>query len=543
VVSLLTVPQQKPGGAVTVPLTPAKTREWLDQLSLDETEDSLTKIYHEIHDLNRIPLKPGARLQLLEHYGAPLASIGERIESDLSGRDIPLPKPLALVAEINKQAAIEMAYGYKCAVLDLAKTFRTSRANRDLGTAIHRSISYLLQTVFRSTMFYNSPPPGTWIEVHSLFSYARKLGLQDVLVKDTLNSSKPKTTITHVYQQAILFGVSDAYRLSGPVKGKLYRYLDRWASHARTTDFESVPNTRCQFIVDPEQDRPARALDPSAAPKINRSMLLMDARAITNIAHNHWNEIRAGTQPKSHGLPEGFFDGSSFGMLEQVIRAWGVAPQRKHPRNPITGPYLLVSGIDACAYCVNGERKISVAASAKTCSGPRTPAPSAKSAGAPTGEGLVWQNWAGVNESFHGICLTVDLSRPSSVLVRIGDIVAYRVDRQNARWSPGVVRWSRITDAVLQIGIQRIGVDCRPASVQPATTGSEQTPGGFSSALFVPADSDSKRLPSLLAPAGTFRVNRRLVVDDGTITRVAVAGKLLERSAYFDWFEFTLSNH
>ena len=35
-------------------------------------------------------------------------------------------------------------------------------------------------------------------------------------------------------------------------------------------------------------------------------------------------------------------------------------------------------------------------------------------------------------------------------------------------------------------------------------------------------------------------LNREMVVDDGTVTRVALAGKLLERSPYFDWFEFSL---
>ena len=65
-VSILTVPEQKPSPTVTVALTPADTREWLEKLPLEDARESLTRIYNELHDLNRIPVKPGIRLRLLE---------------------------------------------------------------------------------------------------------------------------------------------------------------------------------------------------------------------------------------------------------------------------------------------------------------------------------------------------------------------------------------------------------------------------------------------------------------------------------------------
>lgn len=538
-VSILTVPEKKSGTAITVALTPADTRAWLEKLSHDESGESLTGIYHELHDLNRIPLKPGLRLRLLEPYRATVSHIGENIEVGLAAMDIPFPKTQAILAEICRRVVIEMAYGYKSVVLDLARQIRSSRANKDLCTAIHRSIHYLSLTVYRSTLYYNSQPPGTWVEIHSLFGYARKLGMEQTPVKDALNKSRPKNTISHVYQQAILYGMSDAYRLGTPVMCKLYRFLDRWGSLVDTSEFDSAPDTRCQFLVDPEQDRPAQVLDQRTAPKRTRSMLLVDARAITNVAHSQWHVLRKGSKPKANGLGDGFYDGHGFDMLEQVIRAWGVAPRRKFPRNPISGPFQLVTGISSSVFCINGERAFK-GASTRIDAESKAPAGTiVEPQRSVRTEIPDIQIWTGINESIYGICLAVDLGRASGVLIRIGEVVAYRTDRGNARWSAGLVRWACTTDAELRMGIQQFGANCRPAVVFPVYV--PERPGeGFRPAVFVPADVDAKRQPSLVTPAGTFRINRKMVIDDGTVTRMALAGKLLERGPHFDWFEFSL---
>lgn len=538
-VSILTVPEQKPSPTVTVALTPADTREWLEKLPLEDARESLTRIYNELHDLNRIPVKPGIRLRLLEAYRKPVRFICENIETDLEAKDIPFADSQVILAEISRRATVEMAYGYKSVVLDLAGTIRSNRGNKDLCTAIHRAINYLSRTVFQSALYYNSWPPGSWIEIHSLFKYARKLGIVQTPVKDALNKSKPKNSIAHIYQQAVLFGVSDTYRHPSQIMGKLYRYLDRWASLVETSDYHSAPSTRCQFVVVPELDRPAQVLDSKSAPKRAKSMLLLDARAITNIAHSQWHEIRTGSKPSLNGHGEDFFDGIGFDMLEQAIRAWGVAPRRKYPRNPISGPFHLVLGIDGCVFCVNGERTFTRAFKNGSQNPPTTPVANSQQPVTPPGEKHTSQNWIGVNESTRGICLSTDLNRGSGVLIRIGEVVAYRTDRGNARWSAGLVRWVRITEAEIQAGIEQLGADCKPAAVQPlASSGNPEN--GFRSGIFVPADSDTQRQPSLVTPAGTFRNKRKLIIDDGTVTRLALAGRLVERSPHFDWFEFSL---
>jgi hypothetical protein len=334
--------------------------------------------------------------------------------------------------------------------------------------------------------------------------------------------------------------VSDPYRLSVPVIGKLYRYLDRWASLVEITEYVSAPDSRCQFIVEPDQDQPAQAFDKKLAPKRARSMLLVDARSITNVAHSHWHEVRKGSKPKPNGLGETFFDGNSIDMLEQVIRSWGISPQRRYPRNSISGPYQLALGIGNSVYCINEERIFKGASTGQKSLGSAVTGAIVEPVGSTTQANQFAQVWAGLNESILGVCLCVDLSRISEVQIRIGEVVAYRTDRGNARWSAGLVRWVRMTDNELRAGIQQFGADCRPAIVSPIPV-PDRGGNGFKPGIFVPGDSEGKRQPSLIAPAGTFRSKRKILVDDGTVTRIALAGNLLERSPHYDWFEFSLT--
>jgi hypothetical protein len=538
-VSILTVPEQKSSGAVTVALTPDDTREWLGKLVMAESEETLARIYHELHDLNRVPVKPEVRLRLLELYRAPVKFIVENIEAKLIDRNIPISKSQAMLGELCKRVMIEMAYGYKRVVLDLARSIRSFKPSKDLRITIHRSIYYLAQSVLHSALYYSIQPPGTWMEIHSLYNYARKFNLLQKPIRDALNQAKPKNSIAHVYQQAILFGVSSVYKQSVPVTGKLYRYLDRWASLVEVKDFDRAPTTRCQFVIEPEQDRPGHPFEKETAPKRTKSLLLLDARAITNVAHSQWNELASGSKPKSTGLGEEFFDGNGFEMLEQAIRAWGLAPRRQQPRNTISGPFQLVIGINGCVFCMNGEQAFATAAAASSREVPDTTESNSRPTQPGVDEDPVRQNWTGVNESTHGICLSVDLGRPSSVLIRIGEVVAYRTNRGNARWSAGLVRWVCINDTELRTGIQQLGVDCRPAAINPIDV-SDSSGADFKGGIFVPGGSGAKRFPSLVTPAGTYGSGRKLMVDDGKVTKTAQISKLLERSPHYDWFEFHL---
>ncbi len=537
-VSILAIPEQNSSNTVTVELTPDQTREWLAKLTLLDTEDSLARIFQALHEFNRVPVKPGSRLRLLELYRTPIGFIGENIEKTLYDKYSPLSEKQSKITDLCRRVNMEMAYGYKSVVLDSAVMLRSGRTNNDLSTAIHRSIRYLTHALYNSALTYNSYPAGTWMEIHTLYIYARKLGFLDNPVKDALNRSRPSNNIPHAYQQAVLFGISDSYKLSVKVIGMIYRYLDRWASSAEISPFRTLPTTRCQFVIDPAQDLPAQPYTEGLTPKRTRHHMLLDARTITNIAHNQWHSLRAGTSPNPAGPGVGFFENGGADMLERVIRAWGLAPRRKHPRNAISGPYQLALGIPACNFYLNGGFTFKGVADDN---GPRNPPAATDNSDAQQRTAPIQdhtkQNWLAADESIHGICMYVDLSRPAAILARVGEVVAFRTNRGGANWSAGLIRRIRITDTELRLGLQKLGAGCTAVALRPVGK-SDMPLGSFKLSISIPNHDNIEQSQSLLTPPGAYRKSRQLMVDDGSAVRIVRANKLIERGLHYEWFEY-----
>ena len=527
-VSVLTIPELKAHDTSKAKVNPEEAHQWLSKLELPDTRGSLKQLYETLHESNRIVCKVESRFEMLEMYRQPVSAVAETVEQVLIESSTPLPGGHAQLADLMKRVIIEMTYGYKSIVLELAKNRRTSKQSDELCIAIHRSIRYLYLTLFQCALYYNSAPKGTWTELHSLFTYARKLDIQNKGVQDKLNTPRPKNSIAHVYQQALLFGLSDPYGKPVSVMIKIHRYLDFWASDTHVSSFTKPPSTRCQFIIDPRQDRPAQSYALNATPKKTKGLMLLDTRGITKTAHEHWRELHSNTYLEPTGLPEGIFDDSSADMLPHLISAWGIAPKRKHPRNAISGTYQLVVGIEASHYFVNGGGKLKVAFDEST----QQQKPNG-------GDKYVTQNWLGENESSHGICLRVDLNKPAVIQVGVGEVVAFRLNRDQASWSAGLVRWVRLSDTILRVGLQKLGSSAQAIVVKLVDRNNSANEISKAS-IWIPKHERSQCAQSLVTPPGIYEDQRKLFIDDGKAVRMVRAINQLERSQHYEWFRYEL---
>ena len=110
-VSILAIPEQKSSNTVTVELKPAHTREWLARLPLLHEEDCLRQIFQALHEFNRVSVKPGARLRLLELYRTPLKFLGENIEKMLWDKYSPLSDRHGVLAELCRRVTMKWLTG------------------------------------------------------------------------------------------------------------------------------------------------------------------------------------------------------------------------------------------------------------------------------------------------------------------------------------------------------------------------------------------------------------------------------------------------
>lgn len=536
-VSILSIPEQKTSQSSSLELKPGPVRDRLAQLPLLNSRESLDAIFDILYEFNRVATVPKLRLRLLELYRVPIGFVSQNIERSLVESYIPLSASNAEIADRCMQVIAEMAYGYKSVVIDLAKGGQSKKSHGDLCTAIHRAIKYLTLSLYQSATAYTSHIPGTWVEIHSLYTYAAKLGIHTRQVKDALNTTSAQSSVTHAYQQALLFGLSDCYRHPLPINAKTLQYLDRWASAAELTRFKTPAATQFHFVIDPQQDRPACAYAEDMDLKRSKRHMLFNTREISKITHNYWKRLDSGVNIETSSLGEEFFDATAYEMLKRMAVNWGNTQRRRHPRNTIADPYQLALGVDAGNYFLNGGDHLQLA-SGGTDKG--TQVSTSGTFGlqqiSKRQPGFETQVWQGRDESIRGLCLFAGLSQPSSVRIRVGEIVAFRLNSADVQWSVGLVRWVRIMESELRIGLEKIGVGAKAVAVKPVS------PDGnaglvFKDSIMLPGRESVRQRQSLITPPGIYNPDGRLIVDDGRAVYQVRTGRMLEYGRRYEWFE------
>ena len=143
---------------------------------------------------------------------------------------------------------------------------------------------------------------------------------------------------------------------------------------------------------------------------------------------------------------------------------------------------------------------------------------------------LVMDDWQVVNESATGLCL----ARPLREGVRIGAgmLTAVKIG-SSERFVLACVRWAlRGADDMLQAGIQLFPGEARPVAIRAIDPGEDA--GAWRKGLLLP-EIPALRVPtSLVVPAGTFKLERRIEVMVEHQPRLVKLFRVLERGSEFE---------
>jgi len=540
---VLAIPQQAADNNVIAETRPARARHWLSKLPLMDPGESLRQLYNGIYALNRVVVKAPTRLQLLELYRSPYQFVSEHTEKLLAQCYLPLPDKQLHMAELMLETAVEMAYGYKAVIMELAAGgWRGKRQLEDLCIAAQRAVRYLAETVYKANLFYSPVPAGTWKELHNLFLYTSSVRMADRKLRDPMNTKQPVSSVSHCYKQALLFGICDSGSLSVTAMGKIYRYLDQYAVNAEINPWQIPNSTRCQFVIDAAQDQAPQAYESGMTDEESKNLLLMDTREVTRIAHDQLQQLRTGVSPQAAGLDSEFLDTSATEMLERLVMSWGIAPKRRSFRSHNSGSYDLAVGLSTANYYLNGEKDFEcisddpVHYQQQILSG--TFGAQKAAAAKPTTE-HAQQQATSVDRSDRGVRLTLDIATHENLHLRVGSILVAKRAATGAeqKWSVAIVRWMRQEESVLDVGLEFVGGDLKPVAVKPVSANSDEEQQ-FRQSILAPAHPDQELAQSLITPPGIFRPQRNLFLDNGEILLMVRTKRLHERSRDYEWFEY-----
>jgi len=520
-----------------IDIRPAEVERWLKSLPLLNVVESTQLLTRQLAGFNRMTLDDKLRLRLLESLRVPIQHVSQALQKTYLGLPLPLTDKARQTVNQVRQLHTEMAFGYKLIAFNSTATTQLDPAQKTLvGIAIHRAIRYLTELLFRNYELYSPPPEGTWYEIHQLYRYAELLGITDVARDDQLNDTLPQVSINHAYKQALLLDFSDPYHLPARLLAKIYRYLDRWAGLAQLSPGVAALKSHCQFLINLDHDRAGAVNTATSAITTEVRYRLLNTTELARVVHQQLMALQSGQQPDPEGLEKNFYTNLGSDMLVRLISAWGVNPKRVFTRSPRSNRRSQIAvGIDAINFHVNGERFTPSTSEV----GPQ-PRRTALGSGGGTPNRVqqaeakpVSTAWDLVDESAGGYALVH--AGEHTEAVRVGDLVACRLDSGGNGWEIGTVRWVRTTATdSIEIGVQRLAPSAAAVAILPLDASEER----YYLALALPEVHAMKQAATLLTPRGFFKSGRILSLDNSYRTQQVKATKLVELSGSFERFQY-----
>lgn len=533
---MLSVPNLSAQGSKEVELDPLKVKKWVENLPLLNIAETSRKLSAALSVQNRVEIEDNQRLQLLELLSYSINQISIELTKQYIGLPLPLSDKHKAIAEQNCQLQVELAYGYKRVVLNLASA--TVANPRMQALAIQRAMRSLTGVLGVSYQSYSPCPQDTWKDIHALYIQAEKLDVVSIQVEDPFNNALTKNSVGNTYKQALLLGFSDPYHLPPRTIDRIHHYLDRWAMLADLKSVTSRYNPTCQFLIDLQSDQ-VGITHASDSLNVSSRYRLLNTVNLARQVHAHCTQLMNNQLPSPDGLQENFFEECGQDLLKRLITSWGVNPQRAYRRSLRSGDYKeMVVGLDAISYWINQGEEFIVSSALvgpvpqRTLIG--TNSVKKKIASLP---GQEYTNWDIQDEGAGGVSLSKNGLLPMPV--QVGDLVMTRTPGEGNPWGIGVIRWIKsTTPSNIEIGIQHLAPRADPVVIKVLIENEKES--DFLPALLLPEVKPLKQLQSLITRRGIHKLGAQVYMDNGFKLFRIEPTAMIEASHSFEQFQFSI---
>lgn len=530
----------EPTGADAKPLfkDAAGCAKWLRQLQLTNLQLAHSQLLTQLNELNRYPMRPRERLNTLEQ----LRDTVHHVQNDYSQRLISKPLPLnenellVFVAIVGLWQT--MVLGYRRCLQ--AYVDGDSQLVQSGALLCQRSLLYGGKVIFEYLRTGYEFDAKLWQQLHGLYAYCEKNGLQRKEVSDPLNGIRANSTCHGIYIKILLACYARPAELSPPQLQRLDYWLAHWGDtlaleHSYTTS---------------KGDAPPLALDLDGRYGLRSVQLVNHGENMRYLAMVPLSKLlriktillQQGQTPQQLELGEY----SRNDCIESLIffhQCWCEnRNMRSGERDPVSklaqicyqpeDLHALLSGKSPAqpAQAVNASILISIPPLVQMW--PGTPNNDRGKAGQP------FETWQVLNESILGAQLTRE-KMPGARVWR-NQLIALRfADTEN--FILGVISWANVTLG----GKLRVGVRYLPGSPLAVALRSSDpdlpVAGGRIPAFFLQAVPALTIPPSLVMPREWFDAGRAIeIMHTNGKTQNAKLGFSVERGMNYQRVSFTL---
>lgn len=569
-----------PGNAMT---RPREVEAWLQQLPMASVGGSAPSFLQALHDSNRTPIPPAARLQMAALLAPPIGTVLEILERSLLDAALPLSTKLAASAALGARLYEELAISYKLALHDLARNTSATQEREALAKSLFEAIGYLAGQIQMTVLVYQPYPAHVWRELHNLYQFAERAGLTKYHVKIRIKDEEIPLTVQDRYAQALLFAAAAPYRLRQRDIHHLWRNLPKWVRLAQLAPAGELSRKASQFLVRLDQDHPPVHISLVDGSLANQPALILDTEPLLQ----HLEEASEQISLEMEGIRTTQM-ALSKSSVQRLLEAWGTVPQRRFWRTHLNFDLDLTVGLPSIHRLLSETGASATYGSSVVDAEPtRQETPSIAGGArigaathqdwendlslvpltrgghggreddkflsqgdwwqrpAPPAAPAVWNRASGattpvltggslstLNESVGGYC--VEWRDPKLPGIRIGELVGVRLPGAAPRYLLCVARWMRnVSQTGLQVGLQVIA-----SNALAITATSEQSPPLEFAALLVTPMKATRQTASLVTPILPLTAGQTLGIRQNTTKQQILLLKLVESTGAFAQFEF-----
>ncbi|MBK8118338.1 MAG: hypothetical protein IPK39_03195 [Sulfuritalea sp.] len=519
-------------------LNAADCRAWLAALPLANAAQAQPMISHQLNLLHRFALPPTERFAILESLRGPLSEVQDLAARAFAGKPLPL--------EPHEQASLDgtLAVWHLLALGYLRCFAALCVADEGMAPApallAQRTLSVFADWQVDLCRGEQLPDASYWNKLHQVFSAAEVLGIAARSVSDPVRHGNVPTSALAAYGECNLLNTANLYELPARHLAWVARWARRWGAKLALlkTPPEDMVNRAVPLWVDLDSDRPATYVPQSATGGRWLDTTELRKSLLARIAL-----LEQGRAPAELQLGDDVTQPAAGQLLQRALQRWckGGTP-RRFERQVANSACRLIVGFAAVHYHLSGrqpfqahtrdaatlrrEREEFEVFGDRRQSGPDT----AKLGDSAIEEWQVMDDWRLLNESIAGL----RISRPIGEGVRVGAGLLIAIKRHDAqRFALANLRWAlREADGVLAAGIQIFAGEARSVALRTVEPGAAR--GSWQQGFLLPEIAAPDAPPSIVAPAGTFRIEREIEVMVDQQARVFRLLRLLDLGLEFE---------
>jgi cyclic-di-GMP-binding protein len=520
-------------------LNAADCAAWLVRAPLANASLAQPILLRQLSLLHRYALPPSDRFAILEALRRPVCEVQEDAAKTFAGRPLPFAPAEQGALERTLDLWHMQALGYLRCFAAMCDA-ENDRAGAMSALLAQRALAVFADWQVDLCRGEKLPDAAYWRKLHQIFSAVETLGIATVAVNDTMRHGSAQTSALAAYAECHLLSSASPYELPARHLAWIARWARRWGGKLSLLKAppEDIRNRAVPLWVDLDSEHPA-----SHAPQVAGNGRWLDTTELRKSLLARIALLEQGRAPAELQLGDDVTQPAAGQLLQRVLQRWcaGGAPRRE-TRQAASGACRLVAGFEAAHFQLSGRQPFRAPSRDDATLrrereefetfGDRRHSTETNAAedDSHIENWQVMDDWRVLNESATGLCI----ARPLREGVRIGAGMLIAIKAPGSqRFALANVRWAlRGADDSLLAGIQLFAGEPRPVAIRCVDPGEKAD--AWREGFLLPEIAALRQPASLVVPAGTFRLDRRVEVMADYNTQVLKLFRVLDRGVEFE---------